>query len=144
MAWITITEAHVLTVVNSVELEAIRDAALAALQADPATESISQVTDLVRGYVGVKNTLGATGIPQKLLPTALDIIAYRIPNRVGRQLPASKLLLYQDAIKLLESVALGKFDIEEPVTESTEVSSNPSPSIIFNTMTFSRTLQNGI
>lgn len=122
MAWITITEDDVLTVLSGAELEGYRAAALADGQVDPVDPTIAQVTDLVRGYVAGNpaNTLGATGIPQKLLPPALDIIAYRIPNRVGQDAGETRKALQDQAIRLLEQVAAGKFGIEEPETASTE------------------------
>src|ERR1700749_3839015 len=86
MSWIIPIEADVLTVLSETELATYRAAALAAGQADPLAPTLAQVVDLVRGYVGAyrPNTLGEPGtIPQKLLATALDLVAVRLPQRVG-------------------------------------------------------------
>ena len=124
MAWITITEADVLTVINSPKLEGIRSAALAAGQSDPVQPTIDQVTDQVRGYLGRRYTLGSSGtISDKVLAAALDIIAVRIPQRVDQDASEGREDLKDDAIRYLEHVAAGKIDIEEPlIPDTTETS----------------------
>lgn len=125
MAWITITEADVLTTLSGAELEGYRSAALADGQPDPVAATIAQVIDLVRGYVGgcPRHVLGEAGtIPQKLLAPALDIIAARIPLRVNRSPKEGRKTAQENAIKVLEQVAAFKFDIEEPLVATTEVS----------------------
>jgi len=132
MAWMIPAESDVLTVLSSAELTAYRAAATAAGQVDPVAPTLAQVVDLVRGYVGAyrPNTLGEVGtIPQKLLAPALDLVAVRLPQRVGvapkevRQAAAAK------AVRLLEQVAAGEFEIEEPVTVSDETMSAPRPTV---------------
>ncbi len=86
MAWIIPAESDVLTVLSETELATYRAAATASGQADPVAPTLAQVVDLVRGYVGAykPNTLGLPGtIPQKLLAPALDLVAVRLPQRVG-------------------------------------------------------------
>src|ERR1700692_304874 len=86
MAWIIPAEADVLTALSESELSTYRAAATASGQADPLAPTLAQVADLVRGYVGAykANTLGLPGtIPQKLLAPALDLVAVRLPQRVG-------------------------------------------------------------
>src|SRR5882762_5188863 len=86
MAWMTPAESDVLTVLSETELTTYRAAATASGQADPVAPTLAQVVDMVRGYVGAyrPNTLGLPGtIPQKLLATALDLVAVRLPQRVG-------------------------------------------------------------
>ena len=109
MAWINITEADVLTVINSPKLEGIRTAALAEGQPDPVQPAIDQITNMVRGYLGRRYTLGPIGtISDKVLAAALDIIAVRIPQRVGEDASDGREDLKDDAIKYLEHVANGK------------------------------------
>lgn len=131
MAWIEITEADILTVMSGPELEAFRAAARADGQADPVAPTISQVIDLVRGYVG-GNTVNILGpeatIPSKLLAPAIDIIAVRIPGRVGKAPKAGRKDAADNAIKLLEQVARGAFDIEEPVEPGPDQPSAGRPS----------------
>lgn len=127
MAWIEVTEADLLTAISGAELTGYRGAALASGQSDPVDPTIQQVVDEVRGYVGgcAKNTLGPAGtIPSKLLSTALDLIVFRIPNRVGRDPKAGRDKAAENAMKRLEQVAACKFDIEEPVEPTDEVSSS--------------------
>lgn len=130
MAWITISEDDVLTVLNGKELEGIRKAALSLGQPDPVLPVIVQVVDLVRGYVGAckSNALGAgSTIPSKLLAPALDLIAVRIPARVGREPGGARKDAATAAIALLEQVARCGFDVESPLTATSEVSSAPTP-----------------
>lgn len=125
MAWITLTEADALTVVNAKMLDAARTKALAAGQADPLVDTLLQVVDQVRGAVGgcKANVLGAAGtIPQKLKGAALDIFAVRITNRLDIDPSESKLLLFKSAESTLRAVAACAFDIEEPVTPTEETS----------------------
>ncbi len=147
MAWITISEDDVLTALCSPELEGYRAAALETGQADPVQPAISQVTDLVRGYVGgnPSNQLGAAGtIPQKLLAPALDIIAVRVPQRVGQAPAAVRKTAEENAIRLLEQVASGKFSIEEPVVKSAEKENTASPTWKARPSRFGHHAQDGI
>ncbi len=86
MAWIIPIENDVLTVLSETELATYRAAALASGQAIRWRRRWRRWVDLVRGYVGAyrPNTLGPDGtIPQKLLAPALDLVAVRLPQRVG-------------------------------------------------------------
>ena len=134
MAWITIVEADILTVMSGAELEAIRAAALKLGQADPVAPTIAQVTDHVRGFVGgcKSNQLGPAGtIPQKLLATALDLLAVRIPLRVNISPKSGRKDAAEAAGDLLKLVAKCDFDIEEPgeITEEESFSKAGKPSI---------------
>jgi hypothetical protein len=132
MSWITPTESDVLTVLSENELSTYRAAATASGQADPVAPTLAQVVDLVRGYVGSyrPNTLGLAGtIPQKLLATALDLVAVRIPQRVGVSPKDVRLAAATQALRLLEQVAAGAFNIEEPDSASLETTAAPRPTI---------------
>ena len=132
MAWITPAESDVLTVLSETELATYRAAALAAGQSDPLAPTLAQVVDLVRGYVGAyrPNTLGEPGtIPQKLLAPALDLMAVRLPQRVGVSPKDVRQAAAMNAIRLLEQVAAGTFNIEEPESATLETTSAPRPSI---------------
>src|SRR5271154_1146168 len=146
MSWISPTESDVLTVLSETELAAYRAAATASGQADPVAPTLAQVVDLVRGYVGAykPNTLGPPGtIPQKLLAPALDLMAVRLPQRVGvppkdvRQMAASR------AVRLLEQVAAGIFNIEEPDSPTLETTAAPSPSIVPHPRNYTRRSEEG-
>jgi hypothetical protein len=137
----------VLTVLSETELATYRAAATASGQADPLAPTLAQVVDLVRGYVGAyrPNTLGLPGtIPQKLLAPALDLVAVRLPQRVGvapkdvRQMAASR------AVRLLEQVAEGIFNIEEPDTATSETTSAPRPSVVGHRREFTRRTEEGV
>ena len=147
MAWITPAESDVLTVLSETELATYRAAATASGQADPVAPTLAQVVDMVRGYVGAykPNTLGLPGtIPQKLLATALDLVAVRIPQRVGvapkdvRQMAANR------AVRLLEQVAAGTFNIEEPDSPTLETTEAPRPSIEARRPHFTRRSEEGV
>jgi hypothetical protein len=147
MAWIIPGESDLLTTFSETELAAYRAAALASGQADPVAPTLAQVVDLVRGYVGAykPNTLGLPGtIPQKLLAPALDLAAVRLPQRVGvppkdvRQQAASR------AVRLLEQVAAGVFNIEEPDSATSETTSAPQPSIEAHRRRFGHREEDGV
>jgi hypothetical protein len=147
MAWIIPAESDVLTVLSETELATYRAAATASGQADPVAPTLAQVVDMVRGYVGAykPNTLGLPGtIPQKLLATALDLVAVRIPQRVGvapkdvRQMAANR------AVRLLEQVAAGTFNIEEPDSPTLETTEAPRPSIEARRPHFTRRSEEGV
>ena len=147
MSWITITEDDLLTVMSGPELKAIRAAALKTDQPDPVEPTLLQVADQVRGSVGAceNNRLGVTGtIPQKLLTTALDIAAYRIPSRVGITPKESRTNLYKDALALLKEVAACRFDIEEPVEQTNESSGFVRPIINGRPPHYGRHQQDGL
>jgi hypothetical protein len=132
MAWMTPSETDLLTSLSETELATYRAAALASGQADPVAPTLAQVVDLVRGYVGAyrPNTLGAAGtIPQKLLAPAIDLAAVRLPQRVGVPPKDVRKTAADAAVRLLEQVAAGDFNIEEPDVTSPEITSAPRPSI---------------
>jgi hypothetical protein len=147
MSWIIPQESDVLTVLSETELATYRATATAGGQVDPLAPTLAQVVDLVRGYVGAykPNTLGLPGtIPQKLLAPALDLIAVRLPQRVGvppkdvRQMAASR------AVRLFEQVAAGVFNIEEPDSPTTETTAAPRPSIAAHHRRFTRHSEEGV
>ncbi len=149
MAWVTITSDDVKTRLAGAELTALQTAAKSAGQADPLPEIVTATVDEARGYIASNqaNTLGAgETVPGKLVSCCLAIIRYRLATR----LPVRGLLTpqreqeYKDAIRLLERVADGKFAIEEPETEDTELLSGSSPSIEAPTRNFSSDNQDGI
>jgi len=147
MAWITPAESDVLTVLSEMELATYRAAALAGGQADPVAPTLAQVVDLVRGYVGAykPNTLGLQGtIPQKLLAPALDLVAVRLPQRVGVSPKDVRQAAATQAVKLLEQVATGDFNIEEPDSPTLEITEAPRPSIEARRPHFTRRDEEGV
>src|SRR5476651_992186 len=147
MAWIIPAESDVLTVLSETELATYRAAATASGQADPLAPTLAQVVDLVRGYVGAykPNTLGLPGtIPQKLLAPALDLVAVRLPQRVGVPPKEVRLLAASRAVRLLEQVAAGTFNIEEPVSAGGETTSAPRPGVAGQRREFSRRAEEGV
>ena len=120
MAWAAIAESDVIVHISGAELTALRAAALQAGQADPVAPSISQVTELVRGYVAAcdENTLGDAGkIPTRLLSAACDLVVCEIISRVpGYDLDDERQEKKKAAIRLLEQVAACKFAIDDPDT----------------------------
>jgi len=147
MAWITPAESDVLTVLSEAELATYRAAALAGGQADPLAPTLTQVVDLVRGYVGAykPNTLGLSGtIPQKLLAPALDLVAVRLPQRVGVTPKDVRKTAADQAVRLLEQVASGDFNIEEPDNATRETTSAPRPTIQARDPHFARHSEEGV
>src|SRR5271167_1333575 len=147
MSWIAPAESDVLTVLSETELATYRAAATASGQADPLAPTLAQVVDLVRGYVGAyrPNTLGGPGtIPQKLLAPALDLVAVRLPQRVGVSPKDVRQTAAASAVRLLERVAAGEFNIEEPDSPSLETTEAPRPSIVARHRHFSTRQEEGV
>src|SRR5262249_19876817 len=143
----TPAESDVLTVLSETELATYRAAATADGQADPLAPTLAQVVDLVRGYVGAwkSNTLGLPGtIPQKLLAPALDLVAVRLPQRVGVAPKEVRRDAAEQAVRLLERVSSGDFNIEEPDDATPEATSAPRPSIRANSRDFNRCTEEGV
>lgn len=85
-AWITPTEAHILTRVSGPELEVFRGVVLAEGQADPVAATIKIVVDMMRGYIfncpTVKQAEHEAGtLPESGMNTFLDIIVPTIQGR---------------------------------------------------------------
>lgn len=114
MAWQSITESDVLTVVAGSELQTLRSHSLANGQDDPVTPIISQVVALVRGIISKSVPLGTTGtVPGSLLAPTLDIIAVRLAIRIGREPTAQRKAAHDAAMQLLRDVADQKVQVEE-------------------------------
>ena len=147
MSWIIPAESDVLTALSETELATYRAAATATGQADPLAPTLAQVVDLVRGYVGAykPNTLGPAGtIPQKLLAPALDLVAVRLPQRVGVSPKDVRQSAATAAVRLLEQVAAGVFNIEEPDVATDEITSAPRPSIEARRRHFGQRREEGV
>lgn len=119
MYWAVITEADVLLHISGAELDALRAAALANGQVDPVQPSIDEVTDLVRGYVAAckENNLDATTttIPERLISSACDMVVATIIGRVpGYDLDESRVMKYENSLKLMDKVSACKFAIQDP------------------------------
>lgn len=145
--WIEITENDILTVLAGPELSAYRAAAKANGQEDPVPPSIHSVTQLIRGFVMANkaNVLGEGNvIPERLLTVALDILAVRIPGRVGTTPSEVRAENQKTAMRILDRVADGSFDIGETQTPSTEKSHAQSPRINARPPQFKRADEDGI
>jgi hypothetical protein len=147
MAWIIPAESDLLTAISETELAAYRAAAVASGQADPVAPTLAQVVDLVRGYVGAykPNTLGPAGtIPQKLLAPALDLAAVRLPARVGVPPKSVREMAAERAVRLLEQVAAGVFNIEEPDVATAETTEAPRPTVAARRRHFTPRSEEGV
>jgi phage gp36-like protein len=144
--WITITQDDVLASINSAELTAALNTALAAGQENPLDILIPDVTTEVRGYVRRRNTLGQTGaLPGELKNAAIDIIIYRTANRLRKKGIAEDKKADNDrALQKLQAVADGSLAVSAPDNPSTEVTSAPSPHFDRARREFGREEERGI
>ncbi len=141
MAWISLSEADALSVVNAKLLEAARTKVIAAGQPDPLFEKLVQAVGRVRGAVGAsgKYILGAGDtIPGKLKSTTLDLFAVMILARLDLEISEAKNTLYKSAEAVLRDVRDGAFDIEEPLERTDEKSAARSPRITPRPRKFTR------
>lgn len=116
MAWTTITEDQVRSQLSEAELAAMRTLSLQGGATDPLIHQITHVTDYVRGFVRQVMDLEAAGVPPSLVVPAIDIIVYRILQRVAPTLAEKRKPLYDEALRLLDKVAKGDFDPTDGVT----------------------------
>jgi phage gp36-like protein len=129
--WITITQDDVLASINNAELTAALTVQLAPAQPSPLLKLIPDVTEFVRGYCRVRNTLGLAGtLPQELKNPAIDIIIYRVAKRVRKSAVAKEAKPdADDAMETLKAVASGNFAISAPTVATDTISGGSSPAV---------------
>ena len=124
--WITVDEEVVLARLSAPELNAFRNRALAAGQADPLTEVVKLVVPSVRGAIGAnqQNVLadGLT-LPESALRHALAIMRVMIANR----LPGMKALI--DDLRVEEWKTAERWLLSKPLVEQPDNAAPPSDQI---------------
>lgn len=150
MAWREITEDDLLHRLSGDELSALRTAGLGDSQDDPVSEHISQITETARGYIAAhaENELGPAGtLPERLIRAACDMLVIDASSRLGGlliDLNETRVEANKAAIRLMERVAEGKFEIEAPDTAGDDSPTPPSPSMYDKTSNWTRAKQEGI
>lgn len=149
MPWQIITETDIRDRLSGPELAAYKSVALATGQTDPLPGIITQTVDEVRGYIAAAGTVAlgeGTTIPSKLVSAASAIVRWRLITRLplnSAALLETRKQEYQDALRLLEQTATGKFLVEEPTTASAEQISVPGPRWSARDRHFTRSTQDG-
>ncbi len=134
--WITLGESDVLEALNNAELTQYRNRVTANGQADPLPNVIDTVTNLARGYLRKRHSVAVAGIPDSLKGPVLDIVIFRLMNRLGEGVKAApqRVTAKSDAMEVLKAVAAGDFGIEVPVDPTpTSSSAGNSTQIAQNT-----------
>lgn len=150
MAWRALTETDIKTRLSGPELAAFRAVALATGQTDPVAAVITQVTDLVRGYIAAcpSNRLGEEGtIPTKLIGPSVDMMVIEIQSRAAGKVidpDGNRKEANRTAMSILRDVAACRFGIEAPEDESEEQAANNTPTFFGREFAFQRTHQDGI
>jgi hypothetical protein len=147
--WITITSNDVLTVMAGKELEAVRSQALGDEQPDPLDDTISEIVQLVRGYVAKAYTLseGLT-VPNKLKTATLVLIRDRLVSRlpISDLTTPDRVAQTSAAWRLLRDVSSGTFQIDvadEPVANEV-ASTSPVQLVTSSRRRFSRETMDGL
>ena len=147
MSWQSITSTTVKPRLSATELSALQSSGLPSGVTDALTDLVTQVVDEVRGYIQAGGfNLGAAGtLPSRLVSAALAIIRFRLSTRFPVKMldTDARQREYDDAMKLLDRVADGKFAVEEPTTGDTESTGGPEPTMTDRTLTFNRDNQDG-
>jgi len=146
MAWITITEADVLTALSEPELTAFRGKGLAEGQPDTLEPVIAQVANEIRGRVAAcgRHRLGAgTTIPEELLGVALDLVVQQLADRLGVPARGNRKDAVARAHETLTAVARCEFDFAAPETPDSERRAGPVPRIHANEPQYQRQHQEG-
>lgn len=148
MAWIPVTADDIGTRLADPELDAARNALVAA--GDPLPDIVSAVVAEVRGRVAANraNRLGPAGtIPDELLNAALALVRGRLLSR----LPVASLMTedrraeIKSAEQLLRDVAAGSFVVSLPAepAPATDIPAPPRPSWSARPREFSRRQTDG-
>lgn len=116
MAWLELTIADVLGVLNEPETLGYQGAAAAAGQ-DPIVDSIRLVTHQCRGYIGdhSANKLAAgLTLPERCHLPALHMVRVEMLTRLDMEVSKDRESAKRDAIRFFERVSEGKVEIEQP------------------------------
>jgi len=122
--WVDITPQDVAESINDAELSAALETFLAPGQQSPLLGIIADKTAEVRGYVRVRNRLAATGVPEELKSSCIDLVIFDALGRLSPDLAKRRLHWHEEALKRLDKVSEGKFSISQPDSEVTQA---PSP-----------------
>lgn len=114
MAWTTLTEDMVLSALNNAELTAAKTIALKSGQTGTSVVAnlITWTTDMVRGMAKTQVEPPSTGVPPSLVLAALDIVIFRLLNRINPELAERRKTAYEDAMAMLKDVVDGKLEID--------------------------------
>jgi hypothetical protein len=122
MSWRAIAESDITSKISADELASIR--ASAPDGTNPVADSVTHVTNMVRGYVASnsRNVMGPEGtIPERLMGAACALL---VPDLYGRtagmliDLNDVRVKAAEAATTLLRDVALGRFAVELPVGQT--------------------------
>lgn len=137
-AWITPTEADILTRMSGPELDAFRSAALGSGQADPVAELIISTVNMMRGYIFRCPNVDVTTKEEGTIPTSglfafLDLI---VPTLQGRHAGAViegtngiRLDARSDAMKWLRDCANCLIAVDELPPPNAPGAPIPKPTI---------------
>lgn len=87
---------------------------------------------------------GKTVLLLNLLAPALDLASVRLPQRVGVPPKEVRQTAAQNAVRLLEQVAAGIFNIEEPLAPTSETTEAPRPTIVARRRHFTPREEEGV
>lgn len=114
MSWVTVTSDHVHSRLNSAEKTAFNAVLQVSGQSDPMTETIGLVTNLVRGFAQKQvSDPPASGLPPELVDPAVDLIIYRLAQRVSNAHAEQRKPAADAAMEILKAVAGGDFIISD-------------------------------
>jgi len=123
--WITITADDVLTIMAGAELKAVRNQALGTGQGDPLAPTISEIIQVVRGYVAKSSTLSrGDTVPRKLQGATLVLIRDRLLSRlpISDLTTADRTAQTNAAWRLLRDAGDGTFQVDsadDPISTET-------------------------
>lgn len=147
--WRTLTENDILQAVTAAERDAIQTAATSPGQPLPVASVILTAVHDARGRIAAykANTLAeGDTVPETLVHHVVAIVRWRLLSRLptDRLATEGRKMEYQEALKALESVATGRYSIEQPETADDEKRATLRPSIAGRERKFTRTTQDGI
>lgn len=141
MPWNILTSEDLQNKLTAAEFSAITQASLpdGKTSADVVAEEIANVTQEVRGYVAgyAPNVLGdGATVPDELRDVALVILRHRtftrLPN-MKRLLDELRVKEYEEAMRKLRDVAVGRFRVVNPETPAAQQASGGGVQVVSKT-----------
>lgn len=122
VAWVVVAETDLNDYLVGKGIDAFKTKALASGQADPFANTMHDVTNMIRGYIGKRYTLSATAyaIPPDMKWIACLLVVEAMQGRLpGVQLLDSQKSRLEDAREYLKLVNEGKVAIDAPTDPET-------------------------
>ena len=131
--WRTVDENDLAATLSQGEIDAFRqDASLDG--SDPVARLLTRTVAMVRGYIatnGKVRRMGRSGtLPESLISPAMDYAASDVHKRIGVPLNDDRRKARENALKLFQDVAAGKYTPESDDADDTASTDGPAIEVV--------------